>query len=175
MSIIDLEKKRAYQRAWQAKPENRKKKQEYYRKHASTPEFKEKRAQSAKRYMAKPENKDRRNRYMRERYTSDYRWKLHIKSRFGMVIDDYQKILGDQKNSCAICKEPIRLQSTPHGTKGKFDIDHCHVTGQVRGLLCKRCNKGLGAFKDSAERVLAAVEYLKRESTYNFFYDPKGF
>ena len=45
-----------------------------------------------------------------------------------------------------------------------LSVDHCHVTGKIRGLLCHQCNVGLGAFKDSIENLECASEYLKATS-----------
>jgi hypothetical protein len=44
----------------------------------------------------------------------------------------------------------------------KLNIDHCHTTGAIRGLLCHGCNVGLGYFKDSPERLIKAAEYLQK-------------
>jgi len=55
---------------------------------------------------------------------------------------------------CMICKSPP--ESKP------LCLDHSHATGEVRGLICNRCNSGLGYFKDSAELLRAAAEYLDR-------------
>jgi hypothetical protein len=52
-------------------------------------------------------------------------------------------------NPCSICREPSKA------------IDHCHETGQVRGALCNSCNKGLGFFKESSQRLHAAINYLE--------------
>lgn len=56
-----------------------------------------------------------------------------------------------QKGKCAICGHPLK----------KRNIDHDHKTGEVRGILCWRCNKALGYFSDLIERLVAALEYLR--------------
>jgi recombination endonuclease VII len=61
-----------------------------------------------------------------------------------------------QGNRCAICGEP----SSP---KSALCVDHCHDSGDIRGLLCKTCNLGLGSFKDRIVLLQAAVEYLMRK------------
>lgn len=59
---------------------------------------------------------------------------------------------------CAICGEFFGDTS---------DIDHCHATGVVRGLLCHNCNVAIGHFKDSTENLLKAVEYLNARDRFN--------
>ena len=56
--------------------------------------------------------------------------------------------------ACAICgSKPARKD---------LALDHCHETGKLRGLLCQPCNMGLGHFKDRADLLLRAVEYLRQ-------------
>jgi F420-0:gamma-glutamyl ligase-like protein len=81
--------------------------------------------------------------------------KSHLKKKYGITIDDYDKMVIQQNNSCAIC-EGVLIDSRgfrPH-------VDHCHETGKVRGVLCGDCNKALGMFKDSIERIQKAYNYL---------------
>ncbi|WP_425545633.1 endonuclease VII domain-containing protein [Glutamicibacter creatinolyticus] len=66
-----------------------------------------------------------------------------------------------QDHKCAICGDPYGMESLKH----PLYVDHCHQTGKVRGLLCSRCNTGLGLFRDSPDLMLAAVTYLTRSSS----------
>jgi hypothetical protein len=81
---------------------------------------------------------------------SAFRYKL--KSLYGITEDDYAQMLVDQKMACAICRNPF--ERTP-------DVDHCHVTGRVRGLLCRACNRGIGWLESSPEISEAASAYLE--------------
>jgi hypothetical protein len=81
--------------------------------------------------------------------------KGHIKRNYGMTDDDYNSLLNAQDGRCAICK-------THQSEFGRMlHIDHDHITGKVRGLLCFRCNSGLGFFRDNCTALLQAVSYLK--------------
>lgn len=73
------------------------------------------------------------------------------KSIYGMPYESFPAMVSLQKGRCKICK-----QRPP-----KLTVDHCHKTGQVRGLLCGNCNRALGLFQESPEALLAAARYLK--------------
>lgn len=75
-----------------------------------------------------------------------------IKIKFG--LDNYQELLDKQDGVCAICKQSKG--------KRKLAVDHCHKTGIARGLLCGKCNKGIGLLGDSVSQVLAAYGYLHK-------------
>lgn len=60
-----------------------------------------------------------------------------------------------QSGRCAICQRPETAANTV------FHVDHNHVSGVVRGLLCSNCNTGLGLFADSSMRLEAAIAYLQ--------------
>lgn len=83
----------------------------------------------------------------------------HLKSKFGITVDQFDELLAKQNHCCAICMSP---DSKGRGT---FHVDHCHQTGQIRGLLCHDCNTGIGKLGDSPEALKKAVDYLER------FYD----
>jgi len=74
---------------------------------------------------------------------------------YGITIEQYGEMLEAQGGVCAICREPC-----PSGKN--LAVDHCHETGAVRGLLCARCNSGIGQFLDSPDRLRAAIGYLER-------------
>lgn len=78
----------------------------------------------------------------------------HLKKKYGITDADYAKMLELQNGQCAICKSP-----EPFGKK--FDVDHCHATGVVRGLLCTSCNRMLGHSGDKEEVLIAAASYLR--------------
>lgn len=77
----------------------------------------------------------------------------------GIDNQQYAQMLVNQGGVCAICRCAL---NTSRYTK--LAVDHDHKTHRVRGLLCTACNTGLGLFKDSPERLRAAVEYLSRFS-----------
>jgi hypothetical protein len=81
----------------------------------------------------------------------------HLKQRFGLSQSDYEKMLTQQGGKCAVCATDSPGRA---GTK-HFLVDHCHLTGRVRALLCNACNSGLGHFADSPERLRAAAIYLE--------------
>ena len=72
-------------------------------------------------------------------------------SKYGITLDDYNQMLAAQNNMCAVCKRV---------PEGYFYIDHCHKTKTVRGLLCLRCNTGLGNFRDDPSILQSAISYL---------------
>ncbi len=73
-----------------------------------------------------------------------------------ITVKEYRKIFGDHNELCDICGVPQKEL-----TKA-FCIDHDHKTGQVRGLLCNRCNTALGFLRDDVEIATRATEYLKK-------------
>lgn len=83
----------------------------------------------------------------KEQKTSYFR-----KSQYGLTKQDLELMLHEQNNSCKIC-----------GTEfagSKFMVDHNHLTTDVRALLCRKCNVGLGMFNDDANLFHSALNYL---------------
>lgn len=75
-------------------------------------------------------------------------------SAYGLTHEAYTDLVNSQDGKCAICKiEPGEI---------RFHIDHCHTTGEVRGILCINCNRALGCFRDDTDLLSAAISYLNR-------------
>lgn len=87
-----------------------------------------------------------------------------VKRYYGIGIEEYEALLDRQDHKCAICKQQeSSLQNS--GKPFSLAVDHCHDSKKVRGLLCSRCNRGIGIFKDNIATLLSAVEYLKKSSS----------
>ena len=81
--------------------------------------------------------------------------------RFGLSSEQYRHLVVAQNSKCAICLREESIQGK-HKKVKDLAIDHDHSTQVVRGLLCQRCNTGLGAFTDSPALLRAATQYLER-------------
>ena len=79
-----------------------------------------------------------------------------LKHKFDITLDEYNVLLNKQKHRCAICK------SFDVGRKDAkyFHVDHDHITGKVRGLLCNKCNTALGLFNEDVTALKRAIKYL---------------
>ena len=78
-----------------------------------------------------------------------------IRNQYGITLDEYNTMLQEQDYKCAICGNEDEVEGR------RLAIDHCHDTGHVRGLLCGKCNRGLGLFYDDEELLQNAIKYLK--------------
>ena len=79
----------------------------------------------------------------------------NLRSRFGITLDEYETLLQDQNQRCAICNDVLT------DGKGGACVDHCHTSGRVRAILCSPCNKGIGYIKEDLDRVAAIMRYLR--------------
>jgi hypothetical protein len=79
----------------------------------------------------------------------------NVLRRYRMTLNDYQILHDRQNGCCAICTIP-----SPY----RLHIDHDHITGAVRALLCRGCNNGLGFFKDSIENLKTAIAYIEHHA-----------
>lgn len=139
MAYVNYEKKRAAEKAWRlANPER----------------ARAIRQRSKAAYVARHPDRHRASQLKqnaRRRGQGPYR---HIVERYGISLETYQEMLARQNGLCAICHK-----ANPNGWA--LAVDHCHVTGKVRALLCMRCNAGIGHFSDDIAQVEKALSYLK--------------
>lgn len=80
---------------------------------------------------------------------------LRLLRKKGITEEVYLQMKSDQGDKCAICSA-----TSAWGRSDKWHVDHCHTTGKVRGLLCSKCNTGLGLFSDNPEVMKIAIQYL---------------
>lgn len=90
-----------------------------------------------------------------QRLTPEQRRERALRDLYGITPAEYDSMFVAQQGRCAICG------SDNSGADGRrMFVDHDHVTGAVRALLCACCNTGLGMFADDPDRLLAAAAYL---------------
>src|SRR6266851_4660674 len=114
------------------------------RKRSADPEYRKQKCEYSHAYWAA--NKDEINARRRARQDD-------LKRRYGMSPLDYDALLAFQGGVCAICGRK---------SKCRLGVDHCHSSHKVRGLLCSKCNVGLGNYDDDTDRLRAAIAYLER-------------
>lgn len=133
------------------------------KRYAEDPDYRRRRLQSGRAYRAA--HKAEINERLRRKRATDpeYRERRRarcrgargrrnmLKTHYGMSLEDYDALLARQKFACAICKKR---------TEQPLCVDHCHSSGVVRGLLCNKCNVGLGCYGDEPNLTLAATLYL---------------
>lgn len=81
---------------------------------------------------------------------------------YGISYEEYEEMLIDQEGVCAICG----CEET-NNTRGKINrlcIDHNHDSGEVRGLLCHKCNVGIGNLKEDIDILINAIKYLNKNN-----------
>lgn len=84
-----------------------------------------------------------------------YKKEHHLKTLYGLSVDEYNTLLINQGNVCSICGK------TNLGNRN-LAVDHNHNNNKVRSLLCDKCNRGLGFFNDDKILLLKAMEYIKK-------------
>lgn len=139
------EEKLAYNRKWRS--ENK----DYF----TTKSLKDKR----KEYNKK--NKEKFKKYFKDRYQRIKNMtgvrESELKRRYGITLDKYNDMFTFQEGKCLTCS---RHQSE---LKHALCVDHCHATGKVRGLLCKKCNTVLGFVNDDISILKTMIKYLENE------------
>jgi hypothetical protein len=133
-------------RAWRQRNPDRT--AEYTRRKNERPGFKEQKRAYMREYYANMSESERRDR--------DYR------RFYGISLAEYEEMLHNQGGVCAICGQPPDKDSRQ--VTGLLVVDHCHTNGHVRGLLCSTCNLAIGYFKDNADHLLSAAQYLLKDA-----------
>jgi len=82
----------------------------------------------------------------------DTKRRSYLLGKYGLTVEEYKLLLDGQGGTCAICRKVDGDIS--------LSVDHDHMTGKIRGLLCSLCNKGLGHFDDNPVLLQQALDYL---------------
>lgn len=100
----------------------------------------------------------------RDRYAADPAKHRDVmrRSQFGLKPGQYDEMVLAQTGVCALCGEPERSVNRFNRAPRQLFVDHDHVTGAVRELLCQHCNFGLGQFRDNPELMERAASYIRR-------------
>jgi Recombination endonuclease VII/HNH endonuclease len=103
------------------------------------------------------------------KYMRDHReafpldWKdQDLRKKFGITLAEYCAMLVAQDGKCGICG--LEETATRGGNLKALAVDHDHVTGKIRGLLCQECNQAIGKFRDNRDTLLSAIRYLDKHS-----------
>ena len=86
-----------------------------------------------------------------------------LKKKYGITLYEVFKLWDEQGGRCKICDSKIARGDSSRKDASGLRVDHDHATGRVRGLLCVRCNSGLGNFLDNGGLLLKATAYLRGE------------
>jgi len=79
-----------------------------------------------------------------------------VRRQYGITLAQYEQMLRDQDNKCAICGNEDEVEGR------RLAVDHCHQNGNIRGLLCGKCNRGIGLFYDNPKLLEKAISYLTK-------------
>jgi hypothetical protein len=124
-----------------------------------------------KEYLSRPEAKQKRDN-TRIAYGIKHKDRLkdkNLRFKFNITLEQYNQLLHSQNYVCAICYQPEKALARGKRTIKSLAVDHCHKTGKIRGLLCDICNKGIGHFEDSINKLESAILYLKKYTDYTKF------
>jgi hypothetical protein len=95
-------------------------------------------------------NRDRRLEQLRE---------IHLRKKFGLTVKEFSRMLESQGGVCALCKAPPTPGISLH-------VDHDHGTGEVRGLLCVRCNNAIGLLRENPDLMRRAARYVTADAKH---------
>lgn len=97
-----------------------------------------------------------------EEFAKNNQTRYHLKKNYNITEKQYRDMLEKQNFVCAICKQKETIIDAQSKQIKPLSIDHCHKTNKIRGLLCTKCNLGIGKFKHNSEWLKAAALYCKQ-------------
>jgi len=106
-----------------------------------------------------PYCKECHNKKTRKNYSSISMKNYDLKKNYGIDIDYYEDLFRKQNGCCKICN--LHLSDINMKHKKNLCVDHCHKTNKIRGLLCDKCNRGIGLLQDDYKILFSAYKYLK--------------
>ena len=83
----------------------------------------------------------------------------HHMWKYGITPAERDQMLADQENECITCGKKIRFEK-----RGSASVDHCHKSGNIRGILCSPCNTTLGLVQENPRTLRNLIKYLKDHS-----------
>jgi len=89
-----------------------------------------------------------------------YRRDWNYKRKYGVSAEEVHALWQEQGGRCGICERTVLWEFEGKGNRDRLCVDHCHETGEVRGILCWSCNAGLGKLGDTVEALERAIRYL---------------
>lgn len=89
-----------------------------------------------------------------------YRKAADLKKKYGISLQKYNEMLVEQKGVCYICKNPETQLDHRTSLPYNLSVDHCHSSGNVRRLLCNRCNRTLGMVDDNIDLLEKMIMYV---------------
>lgn len=99
--------------------------------------------------------KDCLNKYQMDTKSPERKMKADLKRHYKLTLEAFYAMLKEQNYLCALCS------TDKPGGRGRWHVDHDHQTNTIRGLLCHKCNVGLGHFNDNVALLEKALNYLK--------------
>ena len=98
-----------------------------------------------------------------QKITTSYK-KSYLK-KYNLTPDQFKNIILVQNNKCGICEKDLSKTKINGSGTAPYNIDHCHITGKVRGILCPKCNRALGLLKDDPEIIKNAIKWLEEKGS----------
>jgi len=102
-----------------------------------------------------------RAKYAKETMTPNRIRDRDFRYKYGITLNQYYQMFRDQKGLCAICHNPETRIDLKTGQSILLRVDHDHKTGDVRSLLCNKCNIALGIMGEDSVRINALADYAK--------------